>query len=188
MSQKFDASGTLLGAYGRDDLEACWFPELYRKGKRRVKLRRLDYDLVWDITEMQVKIHIRAVPQNTSGPLTTQLAKERRFEAHEKLYTGESRSRGLKRDIEISHSARSMHNPKTPQVPMMDNATEILTDLSRPDKDHPVFNSFVQQNNQQESSPAERTPLSSLGPRETDSTQPHHVSHLQSKANDDHCN
>ena len=102
MSQKIDPNGRLLGAYGKDDLETFWYPERPRKGKRREHLRRLNYDPVWDITEMQVKLHVRPIFPSPVGPLTTQLAKIRPLEACDKLYTGESRSKALKRDIEIS--------------------------------------------------------------------------------------
>ena len=105
MSQKIDSTGTAVGPYGIDDLETYMFPNLKRKGKRREKFRRLHYDLVWDITEMQVKVHVRALFPNQIGPLTTQLAKQRQLGAHEKTLTGESRSKALGRDIEITAAA-----------------------------------------------------------------------------------
>ncbi|KAL5320456.1 hypothetical protein ACEPPN_011261 [Leptodophora sp. 'Broadleaf-Isolate-01'] len=107
MSQKLDASGNYLGPYALEDLETFNFPEEFQKGKRRLKLRKLEYELVWNITEMQVKVEVRPLFPNPPGPLTTQLAKERPFEAHEKSYTGESRSSALERDIEISKAAVS---------------------------------------------------------------------------------
>jgi len=107
MSQKLDATGNHLGPYDIEDLESFMFPEEFRKGRRRLRLRRLHYELVWNITEMQVKVEVRPLFPNPPGPLTTQLAKERPFEAHEKSYAGESRSKALDRDIEISKSAIS---------------------------------------------------------------------------------
>jgi hypothetical protein len=105
MSQKLDSSGNLVGSYGIEDLESYWFPEAKRKGKRREKLRRLHYDLVWDITEIQVKVHVRALFPNQIGPRITQLAKERRLDEHERTLTGESRSNALIKDIEITKTA-----------------------------------------------------------------------------------
>jgi hypothetical protein len=104
MSQKIDSTGILLGPYGLEDLETYMFPEVKMKGKRRERFRRLDYELVWDITEMQVKVHVRALFRNQTGPRTTQLAKERRLEG-ERAPAGESRSKALIRDIEISTTA-----------------------------------------------------------------------------------
>ena len=128
MSQKIDATGNPLGAYEREDLETFWFPEEYKKGRRRLRLRILHYDLVWDITEMQVKVHVRAVFPNPTGALTTQLAKERPFEAHETIYTGESRSRALERDIEISRAAISKPGEDAETPREEDEMQEGLTD------------------------------------------------------------
>jgi hypothetical protein len=105
MSQKIDSTGILIGPYGLEDLETYMFPEVKRKGKRREKFRRLDYELVWDITEMQVKVHVRPLFRNQTGPRTTQLAKERRLDEDERALAGESRSKALIRDIEISMTA-----------------------------------------------------------------------------------
>lgn len=116
MSQKLDAAGNHLGAYEETDLETYWFPEEYRKGKRRLRIRRLSYQLIWNITEMQVKVDVRALFPNPPGPLTTQLAQERPFEAHETSYMGESRSRALERDILISGAGLS-RPPKELEVP-----------------------------------------------------------------------
>lgn len=114
MSQKLDATGNHLGPYNIEDLESFMYPEEFRKGRRRLKLRRLHYELVWNITEMQVKVEVRSLFPNPPGPLTTQLAKERLFEAHEKSYAGESRSKALERDIEISKAAISRPHEVTP--------------------------------------------------------------------------
>ncbi|KAF4624696.1 hypothetical protein G7Y89_g13472 [Cudoniella acicularis] len=102
MSQQLNANGQHIGSYSQDDLLTIHWPEKFVKGKRRWKLRMLEYDLIWDITEMQVKVYIRALFPNANGPPTTQLAKEREIGLDEKVYTGESRSTALQRDIVIS--------------------------------------------------------------------------------------
>jgi hypothetical protein len=105
MSQKVDSNGNLVGPYGREDLEICQFPERCTKGKRKRNLRKLHYELAWHITEMQVKVDVRALFPNPIGPLTAQLAKERRFGENERVRTGESRSTALIKDIEITTAA-----------------------------------------------------------------------------------
>lgn len=102
MSQKLDAAGNYLGAYTKNDMETFMFPEQPKKKVYRKAYWRLHYELVWNITEMQVKLHIRPLFPNPPGALTTQLAKERMFEADETIFTGESRSQALERDIAIS--------------------------------------------------------------------------------------
>ncbi|KAL2060581.1 hypothetical protein VTL71DRAFT_9222 [Oculimacula yallundae] len=142
MSQKLDAGGNHLGPYALEDLETCMFPEEYRKGKRRAKLRKLDYEFVWNITEMQVKVEVRPLFPNPLGPLTTQLAQEVHFIAHEKSYTGESRSSALKTDIEISQVAvpRSRNiRPRREQVhstahPPKPSSPRIMLNLGPRDK------------------------------------------------------
>lgn len=52
MSTKLDAQSNVIGSYGTDDLSLFMYPEEKKKGKRRVKMRRLEYELVWNITEM----------------------------------------------------------------------------------------------------------------------------------------
>ena len=47
-----------------------------RKGKRRERFRSLQYDRVWDVTEIQVKVHVRELFPDQMGPRATQLAKE----------------------------------------------------------------------------------------------------------------
>lgn len=105
MSQKADSNGNLVGSYGIEDLKETWFPEDKKKHKRRDRLRRLDYELLWDITEMQVKVHVRALFPGQKDPRPTQLAKEHRIAEHEKVFIGESRSKALIRDIEIVAAA-----------------------------------------------------------------------------------
>ncbi len=132
MSQKISPAGVLLGSYGRDDLETYMFPEVKRKGKRRERLRKLDYELVWEITEMQVKVHVRAHFPNQIGPITTQLAKERRLEEHERTLTGESRSKALIRDIDITTTAGG--GPRADGVNALDDDRRrgLLVDNSGP--------------------------------------------------------
>ena len=103
MSEKLDARGDFIGSYEIDDLDSFMWPEEKKKRVRSVKLRRLDYDLIWDITEMQVKTFVRAVFPSPIGPLTMQLAKERPLR-YEKAF-GESRSHALVKDIQISADA-----------------------------------------------------------------------------------
>jgi len=187
MSQRIDTTGTLLGPYGKEDLEVFWFPETYRKGKRRKKLMRLDYDLVWDITEMQVKLHIRAVPLNSSGPLITQLAKERHFGASEKLYTGESRSKGLKQDIEISNSATSVLHPEPSLFQEVEGRPEASNNFDGPSNNQPVSDQVTQPRHQEDQQgPVKHTfttPSTATGkPQEIDSAG--QVSHLQSLNHD----
>jgi hypothetical protein len=101
MSTKLDVHSNVIGSYHRDDLRTFMWPEELKKGKRRVKKRELEYDLVWNITEMQVKTFVRAIFPNPIGPLTIQLAKERPLGPDEMAY-GESRSQALVKDIQVS--------------------------------------------------------------------------------------
>ena len=101
MSVKLDARSTVIGSYERDDLSSFMWPEEKKKHKRRVKRRRLDYELVWNITEMQVKTFVRAIFPKPQGPLTMQLTKEEPLGPQELTY-GESRSQGLVKDIQVS--------------------------------------------------------------------------------------
>ena len=105
MSQKLDAQGKIVGPYERDDLRTVWSPEKKVKHHRRLKLRKLDYDLVWEITEMQVKVYVRALFPRQVGPRLSQLAKEQALGPDERTVTGESRSKGLNKDIEITYGA-----------------------------------------------------------------------------------
>jgi len=183
MSQKIDTTGTLLGAYEKKDLEVFMFPEVFKKGKRRRKIRKLDYDLVWDITEMQVKVHVRAVFPNPSGPLITQLAKERPIQSNELLFTGESRSKGLERDIEISRRAKytpDLDHSDPPLLSVENSTPGSPTDFGAPASSHLVDDQIRQE---QQQGPIERPPTSPstrntlhLGRRNTNSTT--HVSCL----------
>lgn len=101
MSVKLDAHSNVIGSYETDDLSWFMWPEEKKKHKRRVKRRFLKYELVWNITEMQVKTFVRAIFPNPTGPLTMQLAKERPLGPQELIY-GESRSQALVKDIQVS--------------------------------------------------------------------------------------
>ena len=182
MSQKIDTTGTLLGAYEKKDLEVFMFPEVFKKGKRRRKIRKLDYDLVWDITEMQVKVHVRAVFPNPSGPLITQLAKERPIQSNELLFTGESRSKGLERDIEISRRAKftpALDHSDSPLLSVENSTPGSPTDFGAPA--HLVDDQIRQEHQQQgpidrpHTSPSTRITLR-IPPRNTNNTT--HVSFL----------
>jgi hypothetical protein len=171
MSQKLDAAGNSLGAYKREELETFWWPEEYKKGRRRMRLRILHYDLVWNITEMQVKVEVKALFPNPPGSLTTQLAKERPFEAHETAYTGESRSMALERDIEISRAAISRPREEDPLPQEEADVQEGLTDLHGHASTHLVDDSARQHHPQQPDSTERPQTTSSariilhLGPR-----------------------
>jgi hypothetical protein len=101
MSTKLDAHSNVIGCYETDDLTTLMWPEEKKKHRRRVKRRYLEHELVWNITEMQVKTFVRAIFPNPTGPLTMQLAKERPLGPHELIY-GESRSEALVKDIQVS--------------------------------------------------------------------------------------
>ena len=103
MSQKLDINGNIVGPYSIDDLRSFMFPEKKVKGHRREKLRDLHYDLIWEITEMQVKVYVQAIFPNQVGPPLFQLAKEQALGPGEKTITGESRSKALDKDISIAH-------------------------------------------------------------------------------------
>jgi hypothetical protein len=111
MSQKVDSGGNVLGPYCEDDL-ACLMDSPIkmkgRKGKERKetlqhKQRVLHYDLIWEITEMQVKLLVQAIFPNQTGRLFSQLAKERVLDIDEKTVAKESRSTALEKDIQLTH-------------------------------------------------------------------------------------
>jgi hypothetical protein len=155
MSQKIDATGTCIGSYELGDLHDFWFPKEYKKGRRRQRLRILNYDLVWDITEMQVKVHVRALFPNPTGSLPTQLAKERLFEANERTYAGESRSRALERDIEMSRAAISRPDAEALFPHQGGETQEASTDVRGPARNK-LVDDPVMQHPQQNGGPAER--------------------------------
>ncbi|PMD33385.1 hypothetical protein L207DRAFT_535414 [Hyaloscypha variabilis F] len=109
MSQKLDAQGNIVGPYERDDLRTFWSPEKKTKGRRRKKFRDLCYNLIWEITEMQVKVYVQALFPNQVGPALFQLAKEQALGPGEKTVTGESRSKALEKDIEIANGTTQEH-------------------------------------------------------------------------------
>lgn len=106
MSQKVDSSGNMLGPYHEENL-GCLpdspFESKTRRRSDRLKQRVLHYNLIWDITEMQVKLHVQALIPDSEGPLMTQLAKERLLDQDEKEVATESRSMALDKDIMLTH-------------------------------------------------------------------------------------
>jgi hypothetical protein len=103
MSVKLDAHSNVIGSYEPKDLSWFYWPPKKRSGqsKPRERFRLLTYELVWNITEMQVKTFVRAIIPHPTGPLTMQLAKERPLGPQEFAY-GESRSQALVKDIQVS--------------------------------------------------------------------------------------
>ncbi len=102
MSEKLSQTGAFLGSYSPKDMESFYDPPKFVKdGPPRMRFRKLEYELVWDITEMQVKTHVRASFPGAIGPAKMQLAKQRAIRPSERKI-GESRSVGLEIDIEIS--------------------------------------------------------------------------------------
>jgi len=124
MSQKLDAQGNIVGPYKRDDLRTFWFPKKKLRDHRRKRLREFHYDLIWEITEMQVKVYVQGIFQNQVGSPLSQLAKEQALGPDEKTVTGESRSKALDKDIEISNGANEEHN---------DDDDEDASDVERRD-------------------------------------------------------
>jgi hypothetical protein len=125
MSTKLDAQSNVIGSYETKDLSTFMYPEEKKKGKRRLKMRRLDYELVWNITEMQIKTFVKAIFPNPTGPLTMQLAKERPLGHHDLDY-GESRSQALVKDIQVSAMEQEPFNaPAALPRPPIENARNI---------------------------------------------------------------
>lgn len=110
MSQKMDAQGKIGGPYGRDDLNTLYFPAKKLKGHRREIFRELHYDLIWEITEMQVKVHVQANFPKQIGPPLCQLALEHELEPDEVPLAGESRSEALEKEIEILRRESQRHD------------------------------------------------------------------------------
>lgn len=108
MSERLSPTGDFLGSYSIKDLEyRCFKPPGQKSAKGSKYLRILHYNLVWDITEMQVKTHVKADFPNAVGPPTMQLCKQKPIAAGERR-TGESRSIGLERDIMITEGDEEM--------------------------------------------------------------------------------
>ena len=109
MSQKVGLGGNVVGPYCEDDLACLIDSPVKTKSRKRKsrpqqdKQRVLHYNLIWDITEMQVKIHVQALFPNQNGPLFSQLAKERALDTDEKMVAKESRSTALEKDIQLTH-------------------------------------------------------------------------------------
>jgi hypothetical protein len=78
MSQKIDTDGNSIGAYEPNDLRDYWAKSKGRNFPRE-RVHRLDYNLIWHITEMQVKLHVQGIFPKQVGPALSQLAKELRL-------------------------------------------------------------------------------------------------------------
>jgi hypothetical protein len=111
---------------------------------------------------MQVKVYIKALFPNPPGPLTTQLAKEHPFEAHETAYTGESRSKALERDIEISRAAISGSRKEASSPREEAGVQEGLTDPGHASTH--LIDDPTRQHQQQQQGSTER-PQTNLSPR-----------------------
>lgn len=124
MSQKVDNDGNIIGAYTAKDLDSFW-PEQKPKSRKTDRQRVLHYEPIWTITEMQVKLGVRAKIPKPIGPLMTQLAKQISTPTG-----GESRSMALEKDMEIVAAASDKPN-KTPQNPEepTGNKSETLEDV-----------------------------------------------------------
>ena len=102
MSRKRDTDGNLAGSFDIDDVEIVFMPNLVRKGRRRQRRRRLEYEPVWNITETQIKLGIRPIFPTQIGEPTIQLARqscENSKKVSEGLVSLETKSNEL---IEIS--------------------------------------------------------------------------------------
>ena len=102
MSQKVDSRGNVLGPYCEDDLGCIMSSR--GKGRPQDRQRVLYYDLIWDITEVQVKIHVQAHFPNPECPLISQLAIEKLLDWDEKTATTESRSMAFEKGIQLTHT------------------------------------------------------------------------------------
>lgn len=129
MSQKLDAQGNIVGPYERDDLRTFWFPEKKIKVHRRRKLRDLHYALIWEITEMQVKVYVQAIFPNQVGSPLFQLAKEQALGPDEKTVTGEWRSKALDKEIEIGNGANEEHNNEDDEDALEDEDEQVNGNL-----------------------------------------------------------
>jgi len=114
MSRKLDADGNVVGPYTVKEVgEEVYVTRKRAKGKKRDKFRRLHYDPVWNITEMQVKLSVKALIHNSiGGQPTTQLAHQLSLTKDDMAVKGESRSKALEKDIEISRSAGKQETEK----------------------------------------------------------------------------
>jgi DNA polymerase/3'-5' exonuclease PolX len=110
MSERLDRNGTLLGPFRLADIPI-------EGRKRQSRIRKLYYEPVWKITEMQVKLYVKALFPDPPGQLTIQRAKQHPVNSSDKetdlsdeemeLIGGESRSKALEKDIEITATTES---------------------------------------------------------------------------------
>jgi hypothetical protein len=115
MSLRIDNDGNHHGAYTADDLND-FLPDQKPRSRKIGQQRVLHYQPIWSITEMQVKLGVRAKIPNPIGALTIELAQQ-----ISPAVGGESRSRALEKDIEIV-AAATVQPRKTRERP--DEATE----------------------------------------------------------------
>ncbi|TVY83310.1 hypothetical protein LSUE1_G001552 [Lachnellula suecica] len=110
-SVKLDSKGNAIGSYTEDDLECYSVPLDKKKGKKRKgtkMLRVLWYELIYKMTDMQIKVHVRLIIPNSPGPFASQLAEEVLLEKD----FGESRSISLVKELEISQASRRARRNK----------------------------------------------------------------------------
>jgi len=118
MAEKKDSEGRSLGPYRKEDLDIYYYPQKKRKGTRRVKLGRLlEFEPIFQINEMQLKIFIKPKFPRPVGPQTMQLAEQ--LASLEDMYTrsaahatisitgNESVSVGLKEDVKITARSKN---------------------------------------------------------------------------------
>lgn len=104
MSEKLDGNGRSIGPYDIDDLEEESLLKRTKNRKYNYSYRKLEYELMWTITEMQVKVHIRPLFPGFEKH-TAQLAEQLSLSSSDKVSGGESRSKALKHDIKLVANA-----------------------------------------------------------------------------------
>jgi hypothetical protein len=117
-SKKLNASGKDLGCYKRKDMKVETFCH-DQNSKRTSSYYTLEYDLIWQITEMQLKIGYRPHFHKAKGPATIQLAGQPEGEFNDKYIPKgppkkESRSKDLEIDIKYTEQfqCRERHSEK----------------------------------------------------------------------------
>jgi hypothetical protein len=130
MSQKVDSRGNVLWPYCEDDLSVVKIKGRQSKNRSQNKQRQLDYYLIWDITEMRVKIHIQGKFPKNDGPLIPQLAKERLLAQDEKTVVKESRSTALQQDIRLTHPGASEEHQEENKDGVRDE--DMRDEINRP--------------------------------------------------------
>lgn len=111
MSQKLNENNEVVGPFKETDMEVYYHDDNESvesdesdQNEETEKRYKLFYKLIWNITEMQVKPSIMAQFPGVAIP-TIQLAQQKEqvtIRAHETKLSGESRSKALNDDIEIT--------------------------------------------------------------------------------------